>query len=70
MTPDTIAQVKKGINVGDRIKFRAVTRDGAKAVWRIVNGHWMDTGQPTVRFNGWGNFVVRFIEITEVERAS
>ena len=53
------------IKVGDRIKFRSPTRSGNKAVWRVVNGHWPDTKWPTVRFDGWNDFVVRPHEIID-----
>ena len=54
------------IRVGDRIKFRAVTRHSDRAVTRVVNGFVSENGNPTVRFHGWGNFVVRRHEIHEV----
>ena len=47
--------------VGDRIQFRAATRWSDKAVWRKVNGFIGD--RPTVRFGGWGQFIVRPNEI-------
>jgi hypothetical protein len=51
---------------GDRIKFRAVTRWSAAAVWRRVNG-FTKRNLPTVRYGGWPGFVVREHEILEVE---
>ena len=54
------------IEVGDRIRFRAATRSSDKEVWRKVNGFGTN-GQPTVRFHGWGDFVVRWHEISMIE---
>ena len=56
------------IEVGDRIKFKAATRNSYNAVWRKVNGFWANTLMPTVRFEGWSNFAVRLGEIIEVEK--
>lgn len=53
------------INNGDRITFRAATRDGAPKLTRIVNGFWF--GEPTVRAHGCPNFIVHLHEITEVQ---
>lgn len=54
------------IKIGDRIKFRAITRWSGAAVWRIVTGI-----QPvTVRYGGWGQFVVRPDEIIAVRSAA
>ena len=58
------------LNVGDRIKFKAATRDSYKAVWRKVNGFWGTTGMPTVAYNGWADFAVRISEVLEVERVA
>ena len=72
-------ETKTKIEVGDRITFRAVTRHSDKSVTRIVNGFvtadgsgWLDAEDrlPTVRFEGWANFIVRHHEITEVEGAA
>lgn len=52
------------IEIGDRIVFRAVTRHSDKSVTRKVNGFC--NGEPTVRFHGWGNFIVHHHEISEV----
>jgi len=54
------------INIGDRIKFRAVTRWSAAAERRVVNGS-MSSGSPTVRYGGHPEFIVRLHEIIEVE---
>ena len=56
------------IEIGDRIKFKAATRNSYKAVWRKVNGFWGNTSMPTVRFEGWSNFAVRLGEVLEVEK--
>jgi hypothetical protein len=53
------------VKVGDRIKFKAVTRWSGRAVWRNVNGFDLNA-RPTVRFGGWPDFVVRLNEILEV----
>ena len=53
------------INIGDRIKFRAVTRWSAAAVWRKVVA--VDPVQ--VRYGGYADFLVEPHEILEVERA-
>ena len=56
------------IKVGDRIQFRSITRWNSRTVWRKVNGFWAGRG-PTVRFGGWGNFIVRWDEIVDVDPA-
>ena len=61
------------IEVGDRIRFRAVTRHSDRAVWRVVTGVTWGSGLGVrriiqVRFHGWGDFQVRNYEITEHER--
>jgi hypothetical protein len=56
------------IKIGDRIKFRCVTRWSGQVVWRKVNGFWRDNPDyPTVRYGGWGDFVVKPDEIIDVE---
>jgi len=57
---------KKIALIGDRITFRAVTRDGNRKLTRVVNGFWGDTDMPTVRAHGWDNFAVRPGEIIQV----
>ena len=57
---------REKIKIGDRIKFRALTRYSHETVWRKVNGFW--NGCPTVRYQGYGDFVVRLEEILEIER--
>ena len=54
------------IEIGDRITFRAATRDGNRKMTRVVNGFWLDGTMPTVRAHGWSNFIVRLHEIIEV----
>ena len=57
------------MKVGDRITFRAVTRwSNGKAETRKVNG-FTELGWPTVRFGGWGEFVVRPSEVVHVHKA-
>ena len=55
------------IKVGDRIKFRAVTRWSGATASRIVNGLYL--GRPTVRFGGFASFIVRSDEVLSVEPA-
>ena len=49
------------IKVDDRITFRCLTRWGRVKATRVVTGFYR--GEPTVRYNGWGNFVVHDHEI-------
>jgi len=53
------------IKLGDRITFKAVTRWGDSKATRKVNG--FHAGCPTVRYGGWGDFVVRHNEISQVD---
>lgn len=55
---------RKRIKIGDRITFKAATRDSYRKATRVVNGFHF--GQPTVRYAGWSNFVVRPAEISAV----
>ena len=58
----------RSLRKGDRIRFRAPTRWSCRPVWRVVNG--LDPHRPgrvTVRFGGWGAFVVMPHEILEIE---
>ncbi len=55
---------RQKIAIGDTIRFRAVTRWTDKAAVRKVNG-FID-GKPTVRFGGWGQFIVQPREILEI----
>lgn len=64
--PDTTDD--RPINVGDRIRFKAVTRWGDKPATRKVVG-FDSYGRPLVRFGGWDEFIVRRGEILAVEAA-
>jgi hypothetical protein len=52
------------IRTGDRIKFRVTVRDGTKTASRFVTGFFQ--GEPTVRYWGYRDFVVRHDEIISV----
>jgi len=54
------------VEVGDLVRFKAACREGAPTVTRKVNGFYL--GQPTVRYRGYADFVVRPSEILSVER--
>lgn len=56
------------MKIGDRIKFKALTRWSNRAVWRKIVG-FDSHGRPEVRFGGWSSFVVAKHEILEVEAA-
>ena len=49
---------------GQKITFKSPTRSGNVKATRIINGAF--NGLPTVRFNGWVNFVIRQNEIIEI----
>ena len=49
---------------GQRITFKSPTRNGNVKAIRVINGTF--NGFPTVRFNGWSNFVIRQNEIIEI----
>lgn len=53
---------RETVQVGDSIKFKAMTRDSYKTATRKVNGFWSN-GCPTVRYQGWSDFVVARHEI-------
>ncbi len=55
----------KEIEIGDRIKFKAVTRWSNEAVWRVVTAIHPCV---CVRFGGWAEFQVRDGEIVDVEK--
>ena len=57
------------INIGDRITFRALTRWSNEKATRVVNGFWLNSSNPTVRY-GCGNFVVRLDEIISIEKGA
>ena len=52
------------LNIGDRLTFRAVTREGAPKLTRVINGFYL--GQPTVRAHGHPDFIVKWSEILAV----
>lgn len=63
------AESLRDLRKGDRVKFLSPTRWSCRPVWRVVNG--LDPHRPgrvTVRFGGWGAFVVMPHEILEIER--
>jgi len=49
---------------GQRITFKSPTRSGNIKATRLINGTF--NGLPTVRFNGWVNFVIRQNEIIKI----
>ncbi len=49
---------------GQKITFKSPTRSGNIKATRIINGTF--NGLPTVRFNGWVNFVIRQKEIIKI----
>lgn len=49
---------------GQKITFKSPTRSGNVKAIRIINGTF--NGLPTVRFNGWNNFVIRQNEIIKI----
>ena len=50
--------------IGQTIVFKSPTRSGNFKAKRIINGDFR--GLPTVRFNGWHNFVIKEREIIEI----
>lgn len=58
------------LKIGDRIKFKATTRSGSRTVWRKITGFYGNTNLPTVRYDGWNNFLVYHHEILDVEYAT
>lgn len=50
--------------VGDRIKFRVLTRDGRESATRVVRKQLSDRYE--VRFRGYGDFEVFDREVTEI----
>ena len=54
------------IKIGDKITFRPLTRWGAPLLTRLVNG-FDSLGRPTVRYNGWSDFIVKWDEIIKVQ---
>ena len=49
---------------GQTIVFKSPTRSGNIKAKRIITGSFR--GFPTVRFNGWHDFVIRQNEIIEI----
>jgi len=49
---------------GQIITFKSPTRSGNVKSIRVINGTF--NGLPTVRFNGWVNFVIRQNEIIKI----
>ena len=58
----------KALKVGDRITFKAITRNNNRKATRKIDGFWL-TGEPTVRFEGAAGFIVHWHEITAIEAA-
>lgn len=59
----------KKIEIGDTLVFviKAIRyRVQRGKIKRIVTGFWFSNGYPTVRFAGYGNFVVKPYEIIDV----
>ena len=54
--------------IGDAIKFRSATRWSNRVATRIINGTYC--GNPTVRYSGCPNFIVRDYEILEINGVS
>ena len=52
------------VKIGDRLTFCSPTRWGPKRATRVVTGFYND--KPTVRYGGWGNFIVEPHEIIAV----
>ncbi|MCB8882910.1 hypothetical protein ACELLULO517_21870 [Acidisoma cellulosilytica] len=57
--------MRKQIKVGDRIKFKAATRDRYRMATRVVRG-FDNQGRPLVGYAGWRDFIVHRHEIIEV----
>ena len=53
------------LKIGDRIRFRAVTRWSDKPAVRKVVG-FDQQGRPLVRFGGWPEFIVEPCEVLDV----
>jgi hypothetical protein len=61
---NTIKAAMKGINKGDKVKFRVLTRDGHKTATRIVRVKFAEHVE--LRFWSLDNFIVRDYEIKEI----
>ena len=55
---------KINFKIGQTIIFKSPTRGGNFKAKRIINGNFK--GLPTVKFNGWHDFVIRANEIIEI----
>jgi len=55
---------KTNFKIGQTIVFKSPTRDGNFKAKRIITGNFR--GLPTVKFNGWHDFVIRENEIIEI----
>ena len=53
-------------NIGDTIEFKSPTRSGNYKATRKINGTWGEKKLPTVRFNGWSNFMIKQNEIIDI----
>ncbi len=54
--------------MGDKIVFKACTRDSFNKATRIVNGFY--NGMPTVRYAGYSDFVVKPSEIITIIKST
>ena len=52
------------LQIGDRIRFRAVTRWSDRPAIRVIRG-FDRYNRPLVRFGGWSDFIVERHEIIE-----
>jgi len=57
---------KLTFKIGDTIEFKSPTRSGDTKAIRIINGTFGLDNLPTVRFNGWSNFVIKPNEIIDI----
>lgn len=57
--------MSRNLKIGDRIRFRAVTRWSDRPATRIIRG-FDRNNRPVVRFGGWSDFIVERSEILEV----
>lgn len=56
--------MKHKFEIGDTIIFKSPTRNGNIKATRKINGTF--NGLPTVRFNGWADFVIKQNEILDI----
>lgn len=57
--------MSRNLKIGDRIRFRAVTRWSDSPATRIIRSFDCNN-RPVVRFGGWSYFIVERSEILEV----